>query len=106
MEDDGVYYLELQKIQESLGQSWLHYKSYCCVNIHEDNCCAAAVLEYHAVISIWKPVAFCYSHMKYINIAEKNQHSKAELIIISFNIGSRGWFSIHRPLGYGPSNVK
>ena len=45
-------------------------------------------------------------HMKYINIAEKNQHSKAELIIISFNIGSRGWFFIHRPLGYGPSNVK
>ena len=32
---------------------------------------------------------FCYSYKKYINLAERNQHSKVELIIISFNIGSR-----------------
>ena len=89
MEDDGVYCPELRKIQKSLEQCWLHIKSYCCVNIYEDNCCVAVVLEYHIIVSIWKPVAFCYSHKKYINIAERNQHSKVELIIILFNIGSR-----------------
>ena len=89
MEDDGVYCPELQKIQKSLEQCWLHIKSYCCVNIYEDNCCLAVVLEYHVIISIWKPVVFCYSYKKYINLAERNQHSKVELIIISFNIGSR-----------------
>ena len=47
------------------------------------------MLEYNIIVSIWKPVAFCYSHKKYINIAERNQHSKVELIIILFNIGSR-----------------
>ena len=47
------------------------------------------MLEYHIIVSIRKPVAFCYSHKKYINIAERNQHSKVELIIILFNIGSR-----------------
>ena len=57
--------------------------------MYEDNCCVAVVLEYHIIVSIWKPVAFCYSHKKYINIAERNQHSKVELIIILFNIGSR-----------------
>ena len=46
------------------------------------------MLEYHIIVSIWKPVVFCYSY-KYINIAERNQHSKVEIIIISFNIGSR-----------------
>ena len=46
------------------------------------------VLEYHIIVSIWNTVAFCYSYKKYINIAERNQHSKVELII-SFNIGSR-----------------
>ena len=88
MEDDGVYCPELRKIQKSLEQCWLHIKSYCCVNIYEDNCCVAVVLEYHIIVSIWKPVAFCYSHKKYINIAERNQHSKVELIIISFNMAS------------------
>ena len=43
------------------------------------------LLEYYIIVSIWKPVAFCYSYKKYINIAERNQHSKVELIIISFN---------------------
>ena len=43
------------------------------------------VLEYHIIVSIWKPVAFCYSYKKYIDIAERNEHSKVELIIISFN---------------------
>ena len=43
------------------------------------------MLEYHRIVSIWKPVAFCYSDKKYINIAERDQHSKVELIIISFN---------------------
>ena len=88
MEDNGVYYPELQKIQKSLEQCWLHIKSYRCVNIYEDNCCVAVVLEYHIIVSIWKPVVFCYSFKKYINIAERNQHRKVELIIISFNIGS------------------
>ena len=86
MEDDGVYYPELRKIQKSLEQCWLHIKSYCCVNIYEDNCCVAVALEYYIIISIWKPVAFCYSHKKYVNIAERNQHRKVKLIIISFNI--------------------
>ena len=88
MEDDGVYYPELRKIQKSLEQCWLHIKSYCCVNIYEDNCCVAVVLEYHIIVSIWKPVAFYYSYKNYINIAERNQHSKVQRII-SFNIGSR-----------------
>ena len=83
MEDDGVYCPELRKIQKSLEQCWLHIKSYCCVNIYEDNCCLAVVLEYHMIVSIWKPVVFCYSYKKYINKAERNQHSKVELIIIS-----------------------
>ena len=46
-------------------------------------------LEYHIIVPIWKQVAFCYSYKKYISIAERNQHSKLELIIISFNIDSR-----------------
>ena len=83
MEDDGVYYPELQKIQKSLEQYWLHIKSYRCVHIYQDNCCVAVVVGYHIT------VAFCYSYKKYINIAERNQHSKADLIIISFNIDSR-----------------
>ena len=89
MEDDRVYYPELQKKQKSLEQCWLHIKSYRCVNIYEDICCVAVVLAYHIIVSIWKPAAFCYSHKKNIIIAEWNQHSKAELTIISFNIGSR-----------------
>ena len=52
MEDDGVYYPELRKIQKSLEQCWLHVKSYHCVNIYEDNCCLAVVLEYHIIASI------------------------------------------------------
>ena len=51
MEDDGVYYPELRKIQKSLEQRWLHIKSYRCVNIYEDNCCLAVVLEYHIIVS-------------------------------------------------------
>ena len=85
MEDDGVYYLELQKIQKSLEQCQLQIKSYRCVNIYENNCCVAVVLEYHIIVSIWKPVVFCYSCKKDINIAEQSQHSKVELII-SFKI--------------------
>ena len=85
MEDDGVYYPELQKIQKSMEQCWLHIKSYRCVNIYEDNCCVAVVLKYHIIISTWKSVVFCYLHKEYINIAERNQHGKVELIIISFN---------------------
>ena len=88
VEDDRVFYLELRKIQKSLEQCYLHIKSYCCVNIYEDNCCVAVVLEYHIIVSIWKPVAFYYSYKNYINIAERNQHSKVQRII-SFNIGSR-----------------
>ena len=79
VEDDRVFYLELRKIQKSLEQCYLHIKSYCCV---------AVVLEYHIIVSIWKPVAFYYSYKNYINIAERNQHSKVQRII-SFNIGSR-----------------
>ena len=86
MEDDGVYYPELRKIQKWLEQCWLHIKSYRCVSIYEDNCCAAVVLGYHIIVSNWKPVTFCCSYKKYINIAERNQHSKVELIIISFNM--------------------
>ena len=89
MEDDGIYYPELWKIQKLLEQCWLHIKSYRCVNIYEDNCCVAVLLEYHIIVSVWKPVAFCYSYRTYINITKRNQHSKVELIIISFNIGSR-----------------
>ena len=44
------------------------------------------VLKYHIIVSIWKPVTFCYSNKKYINIAERNQHSKVELLIISYSI--------------------
>ena len=83
MEDNGIYYLELRKIQKSLELCWLDITSYRCVNIYEDNCCVAVVLEYHIIVSIWKPVAFCYLYTKYINIAKKNRHSKVERI--SFN---------------------
>ena len=44
------------------------------------------VLKYHIIVSIWKPVTFCYSNKKYINRAERNQHSKVELLIISYSI--------------------
>ena len=88
MEDEAVYYPELPKIQKSLEQCWLHIKSYCCVNIYEDNCCVAVVLEYQIIVSIWKPIVFCYSQKKYINIAERSQHRKAKLII-PISIGSR-----------------
>ena len=87
MEDDGVCYPKLREIQKSLEQCWLHIKSYHCVNIYEDNCCVAVVLEYHIIVSLWKPVAFCYSYKNYI--AERNQYSEVDFIIISFNIGSR-----------------
>ena len=85
MENDGVYYPELWKIQKSLERCWLHIKSYRCVNIYEDSGCVAVVLGYHIIVSIWKPAAFCYSDKNYINIAERNQYSKVELITISFN---------------------
>ena len=83
-EDDGFYYSDLRKIQKSLEQCWLHIKSYRCVNIYENNCCLALALEYHIIVSVCKPVAFCYSYKKYINIAERNQQIKVELIIFSF----------------------
>ena len=86
MENDRVYYPELWKLQKSL-ECRLHIKSYRYLDIYEDHCCLAVMLEYHIIISIYKTVVFCYSYKKYINIAEKSQHSKVELIIIiSFNI--------------------
>ena len=99
MENDGVYHPELRKIQKSLEQCWLDIKSYCCVNIYEDNCCVAVVLGYHIIVSTWKPVPFCYSYKKYINIAERNQHSKVERIIISFNTICNMLISSRKNLG-------